>query len=78
MTVRESRHDFARVEKAAEREDLRVSLETGSNRVTIALKEGGLSNILATRTIKELTTALNQNVVTVKTAPATNPPAPSP
>jgi hypothetical protein len=77
MTLREPKHDLARVE-AAKKEDLRVSLETGSNRVTIAIKEGGLSNILATRTMKELSTALSENVVTVKTAPPTNPPAHSP
>jgi hypothetical protein len=76
--VKKSRRQVVRVEEAAEKGDVRVRLERGSNSVTIAVKGAGLSNILATRTVTELKDALRRNVVVVKSDNQTNAAAHSP
>jgi hypothetical protein len=70
--VRKAKRQVVRVENAAEKGDLRVRLDSGSNSVTFAVKDAGLSNIFATRTMKELTDALRQNVVVEKSGDKTN------
>ena len=55
------------LEKGQKGEDLRVMIQTDlTNQYQFAVKQGGLTNILGTKTLSELSNAIRQNVKMIK------------
>jgi len=55
------------LEKGREGEDLRVMIQTDlTNQYKFAVKQGGITNILGTKTFSELSNAIRQNVKVIK------------
>ena len=68
------------LEKGQEGEDLRVMIQTDlTNQYRFAVKQGGITNILGTKTLSELSNAIRQNVKAIKHSGSNEslPPRPS-